>query len=68
MKKSMKVFIIIIVSLVLLTVTTLATGGLQIHKMSSNYGINSYIIEDSGVEYIVVESDSGIAITPRLHK
>lgn len=68
MKKFAKIIVITTIAAMLLTIG--AWGGATFHlsRMSSDYGINSYVLSDSatGREYIVVESAQGMAITPRL--
>ena len=67
MKK--KMFVISVVLVILMTVAAAAKGMLHLSLMSSDNGINSYILTDSATnrDYIVVESkNGGVAITPRL--
>ena len=68
MKKFAKVIVIITIATMLLTIGVWAGATFHISRMSSDYGINSYVLSDSatGREYIVVESVQGMAITPRL--
>lgn len=68
MKKFAKFIIVTIVASLLLTIGAWAGATLHLARMSSDYGINSYVLSDSmtGREYIVVESAQGMAITPRL--
>ena len=68
MKKFAKVIVIITIATMLLTIGAWAGATFHISRMSSDYGINSYVLSDSatGREYIVVESVHGMAITPRL--
>ena len=68
MKKFAKVIVIITIAAMLLTIGAWAGATFHIFRMSSDYGINSYVLSDSatGREYIVVESVQGMAITPRL--
>lgn len=68
MKKFAKFIIVTIVASLLLTIGAWAGATLHLARMSSDYGINSYVLSDSitGREYIVVESAQGVAITPRL--
>lgn len=68
MKKFVKIVIIVVVSAMLLTIGVWAGATFHLSRMSSDYGINSYVLADSatGKEYIVVESAQGMAITPRL--
>ena len=68
MKKFAKVIVIITIAAMLLTIGVWAGATFHISRMSSDYGINSYVLSDSatGREYIVVESVQGMAITPRL--
>lgn len=70
MKKSVKVVVIAVISVIALTVSAFAGATFHLSRMSSDYGINSYVLTDSatGVEYIVVEGTTGITVTPRLHK
>lgn len=65
MKKFAK---IIVITAMLLTIGAWAGATLHLSRMSSDYGINSFVLSDSatGREYIVVESVQGMAITPRL--
>ena len=67
MKK--KMFSISVVLIILMTVAAAAKRMLHLSLMSSDNGINSYILTDSATnrDYIVVESkNGGVAITPRL--
>lgn len=68
MKKFAKFIIVIIIASMLLTIGVWAGATFHLSRMSSDYGINSYVLSDSatGREYIVVESAQGMAITPRL--
>ena len=68
MKKFAKVIVITIIAAMLLTIGAWAGATFHLFRMSSDYGINSYVLSDSatGREYIVVESIQGMAITPRL--
>lgn len=68
MKKFTKIVVITVISAMLLTIGVLAGATFHLSRMSSDYGINSYVLSDSatGREYIVVESAQGMAITPRL--
>ncbi len=68
MKKFTKIVVITVISTMLLTIGAWAGATLHLARMSSDYGINSYVLSDSatGREYIVVESVQGMAITPRL--
>lgn len=68
MKKFVKIIVVIVVSAMLLTIGVWAGATFHLSRMSSDYGINSYVLSDSatGREYIVVESAQGMAITPRL--
>lgn len=68
MKKFAKVIVITIIAVILLTIGAWAGATFHLFRMSSDYGINSYVLSDSatGREYIVVESVQGMAITPRL--
>lgn len=68
MKKFVKIIVVVVVSTMLLTIGVLAGATFHLSRMSSDYGINSYVLSDSatGREYIVVESAQGMAITPRL--
>lgn len=68
MKKLAKVIVVMIVSAILLTIGVWAGATLHLSRMSSDYGINTYVLTDSatGREYIIAESVSGMAITPRL--
>lgn len=68
MKKFTKIVIITVISTMLLTIGAWAGATLHLARMSSDYGINSYVLSDSatGREYIIVESAQGMAITPRL--
>lgn len=70
MKKFVKFIVVTIIASILLTIGAWAGTTLHLSRMSSDYGINSYILSDSatGREYIVVESVTGMAITPRLSK
>ena len=68
MKKFVKIIVVVVVSAMLLTIGVWAGATFHLSRMSSDYGINSYVLSDSatGREYIVVESAQGMAITPRL--
>lgn len=68
MKKFAKVIVIATIATMLLTIGAWAGATLHLSRMSSDWGINSYVLSDSatGREYIVVESVQGMAITPRL--
>lgn len=68
MKKFTKIVVITVISTMLLTIGAWAGATLHLARMSSDYGINSYVLSDSatGREYIIVESAQGMAITPRL--
>ena len=68
MKKFAKVIVIATIAVMLLTIGAWAGATLHLSRMSSDWGINSYVLSDSatGREYIVVESVQGMAITPRL--
>ena len=68
MKKFAKVIVITIIAAMLRTIGAWAGATFHLFRMSSDYGINSYVLSDSatGREYIVVESAQGMAITPRL--
>ena len=68
MKKFAKVIVITIIAAMLLTIGAWAGATFHLFRMSSDWGINSYVLSDSatGREYIVVESVQGMAITPRL--
>ena len=68
MKKFAKVIVITIIAAMLLTIGAWAGATFHLFRMSSDYGINSYVLSDSatGREYIVVESVQGMAITSRL--
>lgn len=68
MKKFVKIIVVVVVSAMLLTIGVWAGATFHLSRMSSDYGINSYVLSDSatGREYIVVESVQGMAITPRL--
>ena len=68
MKKFAKVIVITIIAAMLLTIGAWAGATFHLFRMSSDYGINSYVLSESatGREYIVVESVQGMAITPRL--
>ena len=68
MKKFAKVIVITTIAAMLLTIGAWAGATFHLFRMSSDYGINSYVLSDSatGREYIVVESIQGMAITPRL--
>lgn len=70
MKKFVKVIIIVSIATMLLTIGAWAGATFHLSRMCSDYGINSYVLSDSatGVEYIVVEGTTGIAVTPRIHK
>lgn len=70
MKKFVKFIVVTIIASILLTIGAWAGATLHLSRMSSDYGINSYVLSDSatGREYIVVESVTGMAITPRLSK
>lgn len=68
MKKFIKIVVVTVISAMLLTIGAWAGATLHLSRMSSDYGINSFVLSDSatGREYIVVESVQGMAITPRL--
>lgn len=68
MKKFVKFIVVTVVATMLLTIGAWAGATFHLSRMSSDYGINSYVLADSatGREYIVVESAQGMAITPRL--
>lgn len=68
MKKFAKVIVIATIAAMLLTIGAWAGATLHLSRMSSDWGINSYVLSDlaTGREYIVVESVQGMAITPRL--
>lgn len=68
MKKFVKFVVVTVVAAMLLTIGVWAGATFHLSRMSSDYGINSYVLSDSatGREYIVVESAQGMAITPRL--
>lgn len=68
MKKFAKIIVIITIAAMFLTIGAWAGATLHLSRMSSDYGINSFVLSDSatGREYIVVESAQGMAITPRL--
>lgn len=68
MKKFVKIVIVTVVASILLTIGALAGATFHLSRMCSDYGINSFVLSDSatGREYIVVESVTGMAITPRL--
>lgn len=68
MKKFVKFIVVTVVAAMLLTIGVWAGATFHLSRMSSDYGINSYVLSDSatGREYIVVESAQGMAITPRL--
>lgn len=68
MKKFAKVIVITTIAAMLLTIGAWAGATFHLFRMSSDYGINSYVLSDSatGREYIIVESVQGMAITPRL--
>lgn len=70
MKKLTKIFTITIIAIVALTIGALAGSTFHLARMSSDYGINSYVLTDSttGVEYIVVEGTTGITITPQIKR
>ena len=70
MKKFVNVIIIVSIATMLLTIGAWAGATFHLSRMCSDYGINSYVLSDSatGVEYIVVEGTTGIAVTPRIHK
>lgn len=70
MKKFVKVIIVVSIATMLLTIGAWAGATFHLSRMCSDYGINSYVLSDSatGVEYIVVEGTTGIAVTPRIHK
>ena len=70
MKKFVKVIIVVSIAAMLLTIGAWAGATFHLSRMCSDYGINSYGLSDSatGVEYIVVEGTTGIAVTPRIHK
>lgn len=64
MKKFVKFIVVTIIASILLTIGAWAGATLHLSRMSS------YVLSDSatGREYIVVESVTGMAITPRLSK
>ena len=68
MKKFAKIIVITTITVMLLTIGAWAGATLHLSRMSSDYGINSFVLSDSatGREYIVVESVQGMTITPRL--
>ena len=68
MKKFAKVIVIATIAVMLLTIGAWAGATLHLSRMSSDWGINSYVLSDSatGREYIVVESLQATATTPRL--
>ena len=68
MKKFAKFIIVAAIATMLLTIGAWAGATFHLSRMSSDYGINSFVLFDSatGREYIVVESVQGMAITPRL--
>lgn len=68
MKKFVKFIVITVIATMLLTIGAWAGATFHLSRMSSDYGINSFVLSDSatGREYIVVESVQGIVITPRL--
>ena len=68
MKKFAKIIVITTIAAMLLSIGAWAGATFHLSRMSSDYGINSYVLADSatGREYIVVESAQGMAITPRL--
>lgn len=70
MKKFAKVIVIATIATMLLTIGAWAGATFHLARMSSDYGINSYVLTDSttGVEYIVVEGTTGITITPRIKR
>ena len=70
MKKFAKFIVITVIAAMLLTIGAWAGATFHLSRMSHDYGINSYVLSDSatGVEYIVVEGTTGIAVTPRIHK
>ena len=70
MKKFAKFIIVAVIATMLLTIGAWAGATFHLSRMSHDYGINSYVLSDSatGVEYIVVEGTTGIAVTPRIHK
>lgn len=70
MKKFAKFIIAAVVASILLTIGAWAGSTFHLARMSSDYGINSYVLTDSttGVEYIVVEGTTGITITPRIKR
>jgi hypothetical protein len=70
MKKFAKFIVITVIATMLLTIGAWAGATFHLSRMYSDYGINSYVLSDSatGVEYIVVEGTTGIAVTPRIHK
>lgn len=68
MKKFVKFIVVTVVASMLLTIGAWAGATLHLSRMSSDYGINTYVLTDSatGREYIISESVTGMAITPRL--
>lgn len=68
MKKFVKFIVVTIIVSMLLTIGAWAGATLHLSRMSSDYGINTYVLTDSatGREYIIAESVTGMAITPRL--
>lgn len=70
MKKFTKIIVITTIASILLTIGAWAGSTFHLARMSSDYGINSYVLTDSttGVEYIVVEGTTGITITPRIKR
>lgn len=68
MKKFAKIVVVTVISAMLLTIGAWAGATFHLSRMSSDYGINSFVLSDSatGREHIVVESVQGMAITPRL--
>ena len=68
MKKLAKFIVITVIATMLLTIGAWAGATFHLSRMSSDYGINSFVLSDSatGREYIVVESVQGMTITPRL--
>lgn len=70
MKKFVKVILVLVTSVLLLTIGTIANAGFHISKYSTEYGINTYTLTDreTNREYVIIESPHGVAMTPRLSK
>ena len=68
MKKFAKFIIVAVIATMLLTIGAWAGATFHLFRMSSDYGINSYVLSDSttGRENIVVESVQEMAIKTRL--